>query len=227
MQAELPMTTTLIHDGDSGLPALPQTSLAREVLQLVTGAETPSIANHSIRSYLYARLVAAHRLLVAERDYDPDLLFFACVLHDIGLSEQANAAQRFEVAGADFAAEFLTRRGLGAAQVDIVWQAIALNTSLGIAERRGAVCALTLAGVSVDFGVDAAFIPDATAAAIHRAYPRISIGRALADAVVAQARGNPANAPPFSMPAQLLMERNAGSHLTTVEQLAQGGRWGD
>jgi len=34
------------------------------------------------------------------------------------------------------------------------------------------------AGVSVDFGVDAAFIPDATAAAIHSAYPRILIGDA-------------------------------------------------
>jgi len=221
------MTTTPIHDGDSGLLGLPQTPLAREVVELVTRTETPSIANHSIRTYLYARPVAAHRGLVAERDYDPELLFFACVLHDIGLTEDANKAQRFEVDGADFAAEFLARRGVGAAQVDTVWQAIALNTSLGIAERRGAVCALTLAGVSVDFGVDAAFIPDATAAAIQSAYPRISIGRALADAVVAQARGNPAKAPPFSMPAQLLMERTAPPHLTTVEQLAQGGRWGD
>ena len=172
------MTTTPIHDGDSGLLGLPQTPLAREVVELVTRTETPSIANHSIRTYLYARPVAAHRGLVAERDYDPELLFFACVLHDIGLTEDANKAQRFEVDGADFAAEFLARRGVGAAQVDTVWQAIALNTSLGIAERRGAVCALTLAGVSVDFGVDAAFIPDATAAAIQSAYPRISIGRA-------------------------------------------------
>jgi hypothetical protein len=155
------------------------------------------------------------------------ILFFASVLHDIGLTEDANKAQRFEVDGADFAAESLTRRGLGAAQVDMVWEAIALNASLGIAERRGAVCALTLAGVSVDFGVDAAFIPDATAAAIHSAYPRILIGRALADAVVALARRNPAKAPPFSMPAQLLMERTAPTHLTTVEQLAHGGRWGD
>ena len=64
------MTTTLIHDGDSGLPVLPQTPLAREVVELVTRTETPSIANHSIRSYLYARLVGSHRGLVAERDYE-------------------------------------------------------------------------------------------------------------------------------------------------------------
>ena len=67
MQTELPMTTTLIHDGDSGLPVLPQTPLAREVVELVTRTETPSIANHSIRTYRYARPVAAHRGLVADR----------------------------------------------------------------------------------------------------------------------------------------------------------------
>ena len=164
------MTTTPIHDGDSGLLLLPQTPLAREVVELVTRTETPSIANHSIRSYLYARLVGAYRGLVAERDYDPELLFFACVLHDIGLTEDANKGQRFEVDGADFAAEFLTRRGVGAAQVDTVWQAIALNMSLRIAERRSALCALTLAGVTADLGVATTFMPDATAAAIHSAY---------------------------------------------------------
>jgi len=114
--------------------------------------------------------VGTYRGLVPERDYDPELLFFACVLHDIGLTEDANKAQSFEVDGAEFAAEFLTRRGLGAAQVDTVWRAIALNTSLGIAERRGAVCALTLAGVTADLGVATTFMPDATAAAIHSAY---------------------------------------------------------
>jgi hypothetical protein len=134
------MMTIPIHDADSGLLAFPRSPLARQVVELVTRTKTPSIANHSIRSYLYARVVAAHRGLAAERDYDPELLVFACVLHDIGVTEDANRGQRFEVDGADFAAEFLTRRGLGAAQADTVWQAIALNTSLGIVERRGAVC---------------------------------------------------------------------------------------
>src|SRR5215470_7153679 len=102
--------TTPKHDGDSRLLVLPQTPLAREVVELVTRTETPSLANHSIRSYLYARLVAVYRGLEAERDYDPELLFFACVLHDIGLTEDAKKAHVVELDGADFAAEFLTRR---------------------------------------------------------------------------------------------------------------------
>ena len=158
------------YDGDSGLLRLPQTPLAREVVELVTRTETPSIANHSIRSYLYARLVGAYRGLEAERDYDLELLFFACVLHDIGLTEDANKAHGVELDGADFAAELLASRGLGAVQVDTVWQAIALNTSPGAAERRDAVCALTLAGITADLGVATTFMPDTTAAAIHNAY---------------------------------------------------------
>lgn len=92
-------------------------------------------------------------------------------------------------------------------------------------ERRGVVCALTFAGVVIDFGVDAAFISDATAATIHEAYPRLSIGSVLADAVVGQAQGRPAKAPLFSMSAQLARERSSPPHLTQVEQLARSGRW--
>src|SRR5262249_31944491 len=145
---------------------------------------TPAIANHSIRSYVFARLAAEDRGLRPERDYDPQLLFCACALHDMGLTEACNRGQRFEVDGADLAAEILARHGIAAPDIDLVWQAIALNTSPGIVERRGTLCALTLAGVSVDFGVGAAFVSDAVAAVIHRAYPRLSIGRALTDAIV-------------------------------------------
>jgi hypothetical protein len=210
---------------DPELLTLPDTPLAREVKELLTHNASTALANHSIRSYLFARLAAQGRGLTLGRDYDPELLFCACALHDIGLTTASNRGQRFEVDGADLAAELLTRRGVPGDQVDIVWQAIALNTSPGIVERRGHVCALTLAGVAIDFGVDSAFISDASAAAIHGAYPRLSIGKALADAVVDQARGNPAKAPLFSMPAQLVRERSLPPHLTELEQLARAGRW--
>jgi hypothetical protein len=205
--------------------ALPQTSLAREVHELVVRSENAALANHSIRSYLFARLVAIQRGFVEGREYDPELLFSACALHDIGLAAKADRGQRFEVDGADVAAELLARRGVPTAKVDLVWQAIALSTSPGIAERRGAIPALTLAGVAADFGSNSEFISNATAAAIHRAYPRLSIGRALADAVVAQAGTRQEKTPLFSMPAQLVRERMAPPHITVVEQMASAGRW--
>jgi hypothetical protein len=218
-------TTAVSHPPD--LLRIPQTPLALEILEYVTRSESASIRNHSIRSYLFARLTARERVLVEGRDYDAELLFCACALHDVGLTQAGDRGHRFEVDGADLAAELLTRRGLPTAKVDIVWQAIALNTSPGIVERRGAVCELTLAGVVVDFGGPSAFISDVTAGLIHDIYPRLSIGSALADAIVAQAGARPEKAPLFSMPAQLLRQRATTPHITEVEQMAQMGRWGE
>jgi len=212
---------------DPELLAIPHTPLAREILDFVVRNASAPICNHSVRSYLFARLVALDRGLVEGRDYEPELLFCACVLHDIGLTRAADRGHRFEVDGADFAAELLTRYGLPTTQVDIVWQAIALNTSPGIVERRGLVCELTLAGVVVDFGGPSAFISDTTAARIHEVYPRLSIGSALAEAIVTQARDKPEKAPLFSMPAQLLRQRATNPHTTEVEQFARAGRWGE
>ena len=104
----------MTHD----LLALPDSPLAREVLDLVNRCLPPAIRNHSLRSFVFARLVAVHRELQPGRDYDLDLLLCACALHDVGLGAGRGTGQRFEVASADIAAELLTRRGAPAAAVD-------------------------------------------------------------------------------------------------------------
>ncbi|MCA2223186.1 hypothetical protein [Nonomuraea aurantiaca] len=61
----------------------------------------------------------------------------ADVMHDLGLGTLAAGQARFEVEGADLAASVLTEHGIAAADVDRVWEAIALHSSVGIADRRG------------------------------------------------------------------------------------------
>ena len=212
----------MTHD----LLALPDSPLAREVLDLVNRCLPPAIRNHSLRSFVFARLVAVHRELQPGRDYDLDLLLCACALHDVGLGAGRGTGQRFEVASADIAAELLTRRGAPAAAVDAVWQAIALNTSVGIVERRGIVPTLTLAGVVADFVGDIPFVSDETAATVHTAYPRLALGRALGEAIAAHVAADPARAPLFSMPAQMAQEYST-AHTTVLETLARHGRWGE
>src|SRR5262249_23286455 len=126
-----------------------------------------------------------------------DLVFLACVMHDIGTADAFDGPQRFEVHGADAAAEFLRGNGFGAADVDQVWEAIALHTSPHIAERRGPVPMLTRLGVLEDFSGNPH--PD-----VEQRYPRLDVERVLADAVVAQALRNPAKAPASSWPGGLL-----------------------
>jgi len=204
------------------LPTLPDTPAAIAALDRVRALESPSIANHSIRSYLFGMLLARHRGIT---DFDPQLLFFACVLHDIGLTDLGDRSQRFEVDGADVAVDFLAEHGFSVADRGTVWEAIALHTSAGIAERRGPITELTRRGVGLDFGRDADCVSEEQAVAIHAAYPRLSMERALADAIVAQAQNRPEKAPRYSIAAELLRERTTLG-TTTLEEAAAHSRWG-
>jgi hypothetical protein len=204
---------------------LPSTDLARLVLSTVIEGESPAIANHSVRSYLFARLLADELGATPGGDYDEELLFAACVLHDVGLSPSAAGPQRFEVEGADFAAALLAEQGVPAEPVGEVWEAIALHTSGGIAERRGLLCRLTRGGVGLDFGREAGFITDAQASVIHAAYPRLDMERALVDEVVAQARRTPSKAPAYSFADGLTAERGTAPHTSRLERAATATRW--
>ncbi|WP_030176021.1 MULTISPECIES: HD domain-containing protein [Actinomycetes] len=212
--------------------ALPNTETARAALTLITGVETPSIANHSVRSYLFARLAAHHLGLHDGRDYDDRLLFMACVLHDLGLADDGEHTQRFEVVGADRAATFLTDHRWNATDVDAVWEAIALHSSAHIAERRGPLCLLVREGVTLDFGgaIGPGLAPDAVsdhdAATIHDSYPRLQMAHALVEAICHHAAQHPASAPRFTLPGELLRERGNPPRQTQLERDALTSRWG-
>ncbi|WP_275291885.1 HD domain-containing protein [Amycolatopsis sp. La24] len=217
--------------GAEGLTALPGTPLAEAVVELIRPVETPSVFNHSIRSYLFARLLADRLGLSAGSDYSDDLLFTACAMHDLGVAADSPNRQRFEVEGADRAAEFLVGRGVSASDADQVWQAIALHTSSGIANRRGTLCLLVREGVALDFGgpmgneyVEA--VSDEQADAVHAVYPRLNMVGSLVDAIVAQAAKDPRNAPRYSIPGELLREREEFGR-TRMEHSFRSSRWGN
>lgn len=204
---------------------LPEDPIAGPVLEIIRSDEPEPVANHSIRSYLFARLLARHEGLVVGRDVGEQALFAACVLHDIGLTARGNGRQRFEVDGADTAVAILAPLGVPDGERSAIWEAIALHTSPGIAERRGPLAYLTRAGIAADFGGPAA-VTDDEAAAIHAAYPRLEMTTALVDAIVTQARANPVKAPRYSIAGELLRER-AASPRTELEKAATAARWGN
>ena len=159
---------------------------------------------HSVRTYLHG-VIAARRLdLSAGRDFDPEPLFYAAVLHDIGTADAYDGPVRFEVEGADAAARLLTEAGLPAAAVDQVWEAIALHTSPQIAERRGPITVLTRAGVVADFSPAPASDRDRYAA-IEAEHPRQQIERHLKRLVLEQVLRQPGKAPRSSWPGLLLL----------------------
>src|SRR5256886_2171042 len=118
---------------------LPTGALADASLAIARSSVSRPIVDHSIRSFLFARLLADHEGCLDDADYDEDLLFAATVMHDLGLGERATGEARFEVEGADLAAAVLQRHGVAATDIDRAWGAIALHSSLGIAQDRKSV----------------------------------------------------------------------------------------
>ncbi|WP_218023283.1 hypothetical protein [Nocardia altamirensis] len=54
------------------LPALPDTRVAKQCHALAVLEESRAIANHSVRSYLFARLFADHIQAKPGEDYEPE-----------------------------------------------------------------------------------------------------------------------------------------------------------
>jgi HD superfamily phosphohydrolase YqeK len=190
---------------------LPMTDNARTTWQFAMGRLGCAIFNHSVRTYLHACREASRLELAAGRDYDDEVLFCACLLHDIGTAAEFDGPQRFEVEGADAAVTLLSSLGFGAADTQQVWQAISLHTSPGIAERMGPLTLLLRRGVVADFSEHGGAFEIEQ---LHQAYPRSQVEIALADAVVAQALDNAAKAPASSWPGGLLR-----AHLADPDQL--------
>ncbi|MFK0112297.1 SgcJ/EcaC family oxidoreductase [Streptomyces sp. NPDC091217] len=207
---------------------LPDTSLAQDAYAHVERLTPTFLLHHSVRSYVFARAHAQNKGLRAGTDYDDELLFLSCVLHDIGLSEEGNGDHRFEVDGADAAAAFLRERGVEERRIAIAWDAIALHTSDGIAERKGTEVALAQAGIGTDIlGVQRESLPSGLADDVHALLPRQDLGYALSDAILTQARTKPQKASPMTFPGDLLRRHLPyGAYPGWYDLLAAAG-WGD
>ncbi|MBF6397458.1 DUF4440 domain-containing protein [Nocardia cyriacigeorgica] len=206
----------------------PETDLAIESFRFAEKAEQEFIFHHSLRAYIYGKVAADQRGLKAGRDYDDELLFVCCVLHDLGLTEQGNGDQRFEVDGADVAAEWLRARGIDEKRVGVVWDAIALHTTEGVAQRKGPEIALTQAGTGTDMlGWGKEDLPAGLVERVHAVLPRADISFALTDAIVGQAMEKPSKASPLNFPG-LLLRRHLplGTMPDWHDLIAQTG-WGD
>jgi HD domain len=180
--------------------------LADASLAIARSSESQEIFDHSIRSFLFARLLGEQEGCLNDAAYDEDLLFAATVMHDLGLGEHAEAQARFEVEGADLAAAVLRSHGVAESDVDRVWEAIALHSCLGIAERRGLLTYLTHKGVFIDAGRIAGTFADQLRRKVLDAYPRPDGDRSIYDAIVAHASRSEAAAPLGSLGFELLRQ---------------------
>ena len=150
--------------------SVPDSKLAREITELVRDTESPLLFNHSSRVYYFGALAGKRRGLT----FDPELLYAGAMFHDMGLTHKhSSACLRFEVDGANVARSFLCSHGVSQADVDLVWNAIALHTTPGIPEHMHPVVSLLTAGVEMDvLGIDYQKFNEEDRKKVVEAHPR-------------------------------------------------------
>jgi hypothetical protein len=177
--------STLITLG--GLKA-PDSEMTRKAASLVQRVHSPALLNHVHRTWWFADFLGQKRGF----KYDREVVYLAALMHDLGLTEAFAADQRFEVDGADAASRFLLDNGYADAKAQLVWDAIALHSSAGIADRKQAEIALIFMGAHVD--VMGLFIDEITPSLIDDTlalYPRLGMKAAFTQAVAEVARKKP------------------------------------
>jgi hypothetical protein len=217
---------TISDDAFAAQFGLPDSPVATASRRLARDVSPDFIYNHVVRSYLFARELS---VIDGAPDHgDDELLFLACILHDLGATEYANTDQRFEVDGADAAARFLAGHGVDAVRIDTAWTAIALHTSVGLAHRFGSIAALAQIGIGTDIiGIHRQQLPDGFADRVHAAWPRHDLGYALAAIVAEQAQRNPVKAPPMTFPAHFHQLMYPGQSSGTWFDAVDAAGWND
>lgn len=171
--------------GGLGLPDTPSTRAAHG---LCREASEPFLANHQLRSYLWASILGGARDIAV----DHEALFIAAALHDLGLTDTFRADGCFEVIGGDAAAQFLLGQGWPQERAGIVRRAIVLHIEQSVPLELGAVAHVLDLGISVDVsGRRLEEIDPGVRATVLEAFPRLDFKRLMTDLLRRDAEAQP------------------------------------
>jgi hypothetical protein len=180
------------------LPDPPDSHLARAADERVRELSHPGLYAHCIRSWLFASLFADRDRV----EHDGELLYLACVLHDLGLTEAHDrrdpSAECFAVEGARAAQRVLCAQGESADRARVVGEAIMLHLNISVPARLGAEAHLLHKGVWLDVaGRSAHRLHPHVLREIVRRWPRDELAESLFAANAAQANARPGSRAAF------------------------------
>lgn len=170
---------------------VPDSAVALEAAALVQHEAPATLAAHSHRAYLFGALLGKRDNL----NWDPELLFVAAMLHDLGLTEFLGGDGPFEQRGADAADSWLRDRGWPANRAVVVARAIRMHLDVGRAGKDRPEVALLHFGTAADVtGMRLEDIHPATVAEVIDTYPRQGFKKFFAEKMRAEARTQPQSA---------------------------------
>lgn len=170
---------------------IPDTDVAVEAATLLHTEAPAVLAAHSYRAYLFGALLGMRDRL----DWDPELLFVAAMLHDLGLTEFLSGPEPFEQRGAAAADVWLRDRGWPEERAGVVAKAIRMHLDVGRAGKERPEVALLHFGTAADVtGMRLEDIHPRTVEEVIDAYPRQDFKRFFSAKIRAEARSHPDSA---------------------------------
>ncbi|GAB2660074.1 HD domain-containing protein [Nocardia goodfellowii] len=172
--------------------APPDSRFTREARDLAEACYSRELEQHALRCWYFGDIFAQ----LDGRVYDAELLYVACLLHDVGLTERhrprPDGASCFAVHGAEVARASLLDWGADAVFAETVSQAIALHMDVSVPVERGIEAHLLHAGAHLDVaGVRSGEVPRAALVEVIRAHPRDGFVPLFLDAMRREARERP------------------------------------
>jgi hypothetical protein len=168
---------------------LVDSDIARQATELSRGASPPYLFNHAVRTFLFGSLVGR----ALGQKFDEEILYLACILHDLGLTERFEGDRPFEIQGAEAAKRFLEDHAYAKEKIGTVWDGIAMHSS-PIGQFKQPEIALVGEGAGADVvEPDLSQIKPNDVEEIVRAFPRLKFKNAFvttcADVVRRHPRG--------------------------------------
>jgi hypothetical protein len=125
---------------------------------------------------------------------DEELLYLACILHDLGLTKKCQGGLPFEIQGAEAAKQFLEAHEYSRDKVSVVWDGIAMHASL-IGQFKQPEIALVGAGAGADvIGPDPSQIRKTDVEEVLRVFPRLRFKNAFVNTCAEVVRKHPKGA---------------------------------
>ena len=149
---------------------IPDSKLASGAAELLREHGNDLLWNHSHRVFLFGALQGRN----AGVAFDPELLYISALFHDLVLTKTYSSPdKRFEVDGANAARSYLQSHGVPEQSIRLVWDAVALHTTIGIAQYKEPEVALIYSGVGYDvMGENFDSLTEEIRAQVVAAYPR-------------------------------------------------------
>jgi hypothetical protein len=168
---------------------VPDTPLISRAIEYARQHSDPYLFNHVMRSWLFAVYIAEQGKVT----HDAEVVAVATLLHDLGLAKAFAGPLRFEVEGANAARRFAQGEGVDERRTQLIWDGVALNSTLSLGLHKEVEVSLCTRGIALDWGGwGYESLPASQIAEIVDAFPRLEMKRRFASAVCGVVETRPA-----------------------------------